>query len=45
MITCNIPSDTFVARNKNMYGLGVGISTVLEIVGHFLFKGGWGHPV
>jgi hypothetical protein len=22
-----------------MYGLGVGISTVLEISGHFLFKG------
>jgi hypothetical protein len=25
--------------------LGVGISTVLEIIGHFLFKGGWDHHV
>jgi hypothetical protein len=26
-------------RNKNTYGLGVGISTVFEIFGHFLFQG------
>jgi hypothetical protein len=26
-------------RNKNIYGLGVGISTVFKILGHFLFKG------
>jgi hypothetical protein len=26
-------------RNKNMYGLGVGISTVFENFGHFLFNG------
>jgi hypothetical protein len=26
-------------RNKSMYGLGVGISTVFEILGHFLFEG------
>jgi hypothetical protein len=26
-------------RIKDMYGLGVGISTVFEILGHFLFKG------
>jgi hypothetical protein len=31
-------------RNKNRYGFGVGISTVFEIVGHFLFQGGWDHP-
>jgi hypothetical protein len=29
-----------VTRNKNMYGLGVGISTVFEIAEHFLFNGG-----
>jgi hypothetical protein len=28
-----------VTKNKNMYGLRVGISTVFEILGHFLFKG------
>jgi hypothetical protein len=28
----------FDTRNKNMYGLGVGISTVFEILGHFLFR-------
>jgi hypothetical protein len=28
-------------RNMNMYGLGVGMSTVFEILGHFLFQGGW----
>jgi hypothetical protein len=26
-------------KTKNMYGVGVGISTVFEIFGHFLFKG------
>jgi hypothetical protein len=26
-------------RNKNIYGLGVRISTFFEIFGHFLFKG------
>jgi hypothetical protein len=26
-------------RNKNMYGLGVGISTVFKIAEHFLFNG------
>jgi hypothetical protein len=31
-------------RNKNMYGLGVGISTVFEKCGHFLFKGGGSGP-
>jgi hypothetical protein len=25
--------------NKNIYGIGVGISMVFEILGHFLFKG------
>jgi hypothetical protein len=30
--------------NKNMYGLGVGISLVFEILGHFLFKDVWDHP-
>jgi hypothetical protein len=29
-------------RIKDMYGSGVGISTVFEISGHFLFKGGIG---
>jgi hypothetical protein len=28
-----------VMRNKNIYDLGVGISTVFEKCGHFLFKG------
>jgi hypothetical protein len=32
-------------RNKNIYGLGVSISTSLEIFGHFLFTGGWDHLV
>jgi hypothetical protein len=31
-------------RNKNMYGLGVGISTVFEITEYFLFKGGTEPP-
>jgi hypothetical protein len=26
-------------RNKNIYGLGVGISRVFEIFGHFLYQG------
>jgi hypothetical protein len=26
-------------RNKNMYRLGVGISMIFKILGHFLFKG------
>jgi hypothetical protein len=26
-------------RNKNIYGLGMGISTVFEIFGHFLYQG------
>jgi hypothetical protein len=30
---------------KNIYGLWVGISTVFEKCGHFLFKGGWDHHV
>jgi hypothetical protein len=29
-------------RNKNMYALGVGISTVFKIAKHFLFDGGGG---
>jgi hypothetical protein len=36
------------ARNKNIYGWGVGISTVFEIFGHFLFKDGtipYGHDL
>jgi hypothetical protein len=32
-------------RNKNIYGLGVGISTLFEIFMHFLFKRGGDHPV
>jgi hypothetical protein len=32
-------------RIKDMYGLGIGISTVFEILGHFLFKGGQNHPI
>jgi hypothetical protein len=32
-------------RNKNIYGLGVGISVVFEILGHFLFMGGRHHHV
>jgi hypothetical protein len=32
----------FDTRNKNIYGLGVGISTGFEKLGHFLFKGGGG---
>jgi hypothetical protein len=31
-------------RNMNIYGLWVGISTVFEIFGHFLFKGWTGPP-
>jgi hypothetical protein len=32
-------------RNKNIYGLRMGISTVFKILGHLLFKGGRGHAV
>jgi hypothetical protein len=32
------------SRNKNMYGLGVMISTVFEEFGHFLFQGGGTKP-
>jgi hypothetical protein len=32
-------------KNKNMYGLGVRISTVFETIGHFLFKGELDHPI
>ena len=31
-------------RNQNINGLGVGISTDIEILGHFWFKGGRDHP-
>jgi hypothetical protein len=30
--------------NKKIYGLGVVISMVFEILGHFMFKGGTGPP-
>jgi hypothetical protein len=33
------PSDVPDKRIRDMYGLGVGISTDFKIVGHFLFKG------
>jgi hypothetical protein len=32
-------------RNKNIHGLGVGISTVFEKFGHFLYKGEQDHSV
>jgi hypothetical protein len=32
-------------RNKDKYGLGVGIAMVFEVLGHFLFKKGMDHPV
>jgi hypothetical protein len=32
-------------RNKNIYGLGVGISTVFKILGYLLFKGEQDHPI
>jgi hypothetical protein len=32
-------------RNKNIYGLRVEMSAVVEIFGQFLFRGGWDHPV
>jgi hypothetical protein len=32
-------------RNKNIYGLGVGISVVFEILQNFLFKGGWDYNI
>jgi hypothetical protein len=31
-------------RNKNIYGLGVGISTVFEIFSNFPFLGGGADP-
>jgi hypothetical protein len=40
-----IPSDISDTIIKNMYGLGVGISTVFETLGHFLFKEGQDHPI
>jgi hypothetical protein len=30
-------------RSKNIYGLGVGISTVFKIFGHILYQGGQDH--
>jgi hypothetical protein len=32
-------------RNKNMYGLGMGISTVFKTFGHFLYQGKQDHSV
>jgi hypothetical protein len=32
-------------RIKDLFSLAVGISTVFEIIGRFLFKDGRGHPV
>jgi hypothetical protein len=32
----------FDIRNKDIYGLGVGISIVIEIFSNFPFLGGWG---
>jgi hypothetical protein len=32
-------------RNKNIYGLGLGISTVFKIFGYFLFNERWAHPL
>jgi CRISPR/Cas system CMR-associated protein Cmr3 (group 5 of RAMP superfamily) len=29
-------------RNKNIHGLGVGISTIFQIFGHFLYQKGTG---
>lgn len=31
-------------KNKNFCGLGVGISTVFKMFGHFLFEGDQDHP-
>jgi hypothetical protein len=30
---------------KNVYGVGVGVSTVFEIFGHYMFNGGQVHPI
>jgi hypothetical protein len=38
-----LPSDATL--QKNMYGLGVEISMVFEILRHFLIKGGRDHHV
>lgn len=35
-----MPLDT---RNKNIYGLGVGILTIFKLFVHFLFEGGHDH--
>jgi hypothetical protein len=44
MVMTYIPSDADT-RNKNIHGLGVGISTVFKIFGHFLYQGGQDHSV
>ena len=36
-----MPLDT---RNKNTYGLGVGILTIFKLFVHFLFEGSQDHP-
>jgi hypothetical protein len=39
----SVPSDApYDTRNKNIYGLGVGISIVFEIFSNFQFLGEWG---
>jgi hypothetical protein len=45
MVITYIPSDAPDSRIKGMYGLWVGISTVFQILGHFLFKGEQDHPI
>jgi hypothetical protein len=40
VMTC-IPSDA-TRHKKQLYDLGVGMSTIFEKCGHFLFKGGMG---
>jgi hypothetical protein len=35
----------FKPQNKNMHSLGVGISIVFEVFGHFLYQGGQDHSV
>jgi hypothetical protein len=39
-----IPLDAPNTRNKNIYGLGVGISTVFKIFSNFPFLGGGVDP-
>jgi hypothetical protein len=39
MVMTYIPSDVPDTRIEDMYDLGVGISMVFEILGHFLFEG------